>query len=283
MRAAALAAFSAALGACDPNFDGAAYLITEPRVIAVQGEPAESLPGNFVRYRALVATPEGTDETAALEWSFCTEPKPITEDNIAGESCLRQPAANRIGPVFTSSTPHDACTIFGPDPPPGDFRPRDPDLTGGYYQLLLLRGAGPDAIAGERILCNLARASAALSREYRQRYAINQNPRLGALSFGAATLDALPAGAEVALSLALDAGAHENYVRLDPITKTIVEDTETLAISWFVNRGALETRRTSTGENILHTPAEPGPLHLWVVVRDSRGGTSFESYRATVR
>src|SRR5262249_27064651 len=152
-----------------------------------------------------------------------------------------------VGTTITASTPPEACTLFGPDPPPGDFRPRDPDLTGGYYQPLLLRGEGPDAIASERIRCNLARAPVDLAREYRERYVANANPHLGASitarersSGNAVELDELPPSAEIELEATIAGDAREQYLVLDG--RALKTACEVLAISWFTTRGEFESR-----------------------------------------
>ena len=59
--------------------------------------------------------------------------------------------------------------------------PRDPDVTGGYYQPVRARLGALTAFALSRVTCNLPGATAEVAAEYRARYPHNNNPHLGAL------------------------------------------------------------------------------------------------------
>ncbi len=93
-------------------------------MLAILTEPAEAKPGEAVTYRSLVASPDGTVD-AVPSWAFCTAPKPPTEDNAVSTQCADGAALEPIGqyPTVSSAIPADACTRFGPEVPPGDFRP----------------------------------------------------------------------------------------------------------------------------------------------------------------
>jgi hypothetical protein len=75
----------------------------------------------------------------------------------------------------------------------------------------------------------------------------------------------------------------------DPSKRVLVDHREAIRVSWFVDGGELESERTgrteddteSYADNLWTTPAA-GPAHLWVVVRDTRGGVAFESFDITV-
>ncbi|HLL22357.1 MAG TPA: hypothetical protein VK427_09510, partial [Kofleriaceae bacterium] len=123
------------LGACDDTLDQRLAIVDEPRVLAIISEPAEVRPGEPASYRALVVGPDGSIATPPA-WTFCKAPKPVTEDNVVSAACLdaAQLTALGIGETATGTLPADGCLCFGPDVPPGGFRPRDPDPTGGYYQ-----------------------------------------------------------------------------------------------------------------------------------------------------
>jgi hypothetical protein len=65
---------------------------------------------------------------------------------------------------------------------------------------------------------------------------------------------------------------------------------EGMEVAWYTSGGTLTngstgrsgtdlTTRTSVG---FTTPVSAGPLHLWVVLRDSRGGVDFTEVDATV-
>jgi hypothetical protein len=266
---------AATLAACRPNVEDAPYAIAAERVLAVRGDPPESPPGRPVTYRALIAP--GT--SAELDWSFCVEPKPLTENDVVSKDCLAQGSpslmvlARGAGATITATTPPDACQLFGPDPPPGMYRPRDPDVTGGYYQPLSIFGAGSPAVALERILCNLAKAPIDVAAEYRARYTPNRNPTL--LDVAAdMPLDRVPPGATVTLSASWSSDSAETYVLYDPATTSIIEAQEVLSVAWFATEGAFETSRT-TGDNTWTAPDTEGQIAMWIVLRDSRGGVDF--------
>src|SRR5207253_227540 len=60
-----------------------------------------------------------------------------TEDNVVQPACIDNPDWSDPlgdGATVTATMPAAACATYGPDTPPGGFRPRDPDPSGGYYQ-----------------------------------------------------------------------------------------------------------------------------------------------------
>ena len=118
----------AALGACDDSLDQRLGIIETPRVLAVLAEPAEAKAGALVRYEAVIAGPEGP-LVLTPSWGYCTSPKPPTEDNAASVGCVGGEALIELGtaPMVSGTIPAEACIRFGPDVPPGGFRPRDPD------------------------------------------------------------------------------------------------------------------------------------------------------------
>src|SRR5262249_44281457 len=135
---------------------------------------------------------DGTITTPDAAWGFCIAPKPLTENNVVADACLGQDAIAPItpGPSTSAATPADACSRFGPDVPPSmpgqpPLRPRDPDITGGYYQPLVVQLGSDTTFGLERITCNLANAPVDVSIEYRMRYVANQNPLLQPLSLPA--------------------------------------------------------------------------------------------------
>ena len=73
-------------------------------------------------------------------------------------------------PTVTAPVPADACFLFGPEVSSAELRPRDPDVTGGFYQPMRVSVAGAETTAFGllRIRCNLGSAGAeavALPRE----------------------------------------------------------------------------------------------------------------------
>jgi hypothetical protein len=291
-----------ALAACKPDFGASLSLVTAPEILAVRGEPAEAAPGAMVSFTALVAAPDGTVAAPPLDWTLCLAPKPADTDNVVGDACLArdQPYVAQGVPAASAAIPDDACARFGPDSPPqtGDAppaRPRDPDATGGYYQPLRVDLADASAVALERIHCNLAGASMELADQYRMRYSLNRNPTLSPLTATVngqtAAIDQIPAGADVTLSVGWTADSPETYPVFDVLAQTLVDQREAMRVSWYATSGALAVETSGAAENdpALSTenhwraPAQSGVAHLWVVLRDSRGGLDFAAYDVTVR
>jgi hypothetical protein len=297
MRALSLLALVVAALGCRPDLGDPASLITEPRILAVRGDPPESLPGASVSYRPLVVSAKGTMTSAAPEWAFCTSPKPLTENGVVSTVCLASGVQTIAGPSASvaAATPQDACSLFGPATPPGAFRPRDPDATGGFYQPLRVELGDLTAFQLERITCDLPDAPVAIATEFAQRYKPNENPTLAplvALVNGATiALDQVPAGSEVTLRTGWGANDAESYLMFDPDALTLVERREAMRVSWFVTAGSLADEVTGRREDDLATttettwlaPSTPGVAHLWLVLRDSRGGGDFAAYDVQTR
>jgi hypothetical protein len=283
-RLAPLAAL-AALAACEDALDQRLAIIDRPRVLAIVAEPAEARPGAQVTYRAVVGGPDGPLD-AAPRWSYCTAPKPPTEDNAVSVSCARGEALQPIGeaPSVTAALPTDACVRFGPEVPPGNFRPRDPDPSGGFYQPVRADTGPLLAFGLSRVTCKLPGATAELSREYDLGYVPNRNPELDAPALAAA-----PANASVTLSASWPADAAETYLYFDSLAQALVMRREAMRLSWFATAGALDVDASAVGEDdpatrvetTWHTPG-PGPATLWLVLRDSRGGVTARAVAVTV-
>ena len=96
------------------------------------------------------------------------------------------------GAQVTLTIPSNACALHGPDTPPTKMgepplRPRDADVTGGYYQPVSVEvpAAAGDAGLGfvlERIGCNLPNVSLDVVQAFQKRYQPNINPALAGLT-----------------------------------------------------------------------------------------------------
>lgn len=292
----AIPLFAIAAG-CVPDLGDPESLVTDTRILAVRGDPAEGMPGATVTYTSLVAAPGGSVKNPALDWAFCASPRPLTDDDAVSTACLGDGVVPIGGPsqAITAATPLDACSLFGPDTPPGNFRPTDPDDTGGFYQPVRADLGALVAFRLERVTCDLPDAPVAAAIAFAKTYQPNHNPTLTKLaaSVGQAevALDALPAGTSVQLGTGWGAGDAETYVMFDPGTMTLVERREALRVSWFVTAGTLADEVTGSAEDdpaittttTWLTPATPGVVHLWLVLRDSRGGVDFAGYDVEVR
>jgi hypothetical protein len=298
LRALVAAAALLSLAACEPDLDQRLSLLDEPRVLAVISEPAETAPQTQATHRVHLASKDGAVITS-VAWAFCTEPKPPTEDNVVNARCLGD-AVRELGhsEAITALTPVDACMRFGPDVTSGEYRPRSPDLTGGYYQPLRLTPPAElnaaVAFASHRISCNLANAPVDVVRQYRERYVANQNPAPPALvRADGASLTARP-GDLVDLLASWPAGAAEPYVSYEQATARLLDRREGLRLSWYATAGQWCSDATGQSEeelaadvapgeqapagespNCWRAPDEPGPVTMWIVLRDSRGGAAI--------
>jgi hypothetical protein len=273
------------LAACDESLDQRLAIIDEPRVLAVIGEPAEATPGEAVAYSAVIASPEGPVASVPA-WSFCLSPKPPTEDNVVPAPCVRGEELQDLGSALavTGELPVEGCLRYGPETPPGEFRPRDADPTGGYYQPIRVEVDRLLAFGLTRITCKLPSAPADLARRYDLEYVANQNPTLDPIA-----LANVPANTDVTLTASWPAEAAETYVFFDRLAQQLVDRREAMRVSWFATAGELASDATAVGETDLatsvsttwRTPAA-GTAHLWFVLRDSRGGLAVRDVSITV-
>jgi hypothetical protein len=292
-----LAAFGFSIAACAPSFGASDSSIDSPRILAIRAEPAEAKPGTSVTFRALVAGPDGTVPSPVIRWAFCSEPKPLTTNNVVSDACLstQMPAPEGAGGPFVAATPADGCTLFGPDPPASEARPRDPDATGGYYQPLRADLAGAaSAFALARILCDRPNATAVAAANFAQAYVPNANPTLlpvaARLAGAPASLSALPSGARVELDAAWPATSAETYAYFDAVSGAVTFKREAMSVAWYATDGSFDTESTGRAEDDVATttsnawvaPSRPQTVHFWVVLRDSRGGVDFASFDGAV-
>jgi hypothetical protein len=285
--------------ACVPSLGPGDSLVGSTRILAIRADPAEAPPGAKVTFTSLVAGPDGTVTDASIAWDFCTAPKPLTEDNVVSNACLGSDALAPAGagPTTTAAIPKDACTLFGPDTGSTGFRPRDPDSTGGFYQPLraeLPGEASADAaFALARIHCDLPNASAAAASAFAAAYTLNQNPELLPLTATVAgspvPLAAVPAGARVTFEASWPDASAETFAYFDPAAQTVTMQRESMQVAWYSSDGSLDTESTGRASDDPTTstddgwqaPSTAGTVHLWIVLRDSRGGVAFASYDVT--
>jgi hypothetical protein len=85
-------------------------------------------------------------------------------------------------------------------------------------------------------------------------------------------------------------GGAEAYVYVDPTSKQIASGRESVVASWYATAGTFDLDRVgrdgtdtaTTVDNGWTAPTSPGPVHLWVVLRDARGGVGWGSYTLMV-
>jgi hypothetical protein len=302
----------AAIG-CRPAVGRAPSLIVGPEILAVRGEPAEVSPGTSASFQFLLASPLGTVADAQGTWDVCTQPKPPSESNSVARACVIAPPGTDVGATFEAPIPGDACSLFGPNAPAAKageppFRPRDPDVTGGYFvPVRLLVDSGVDdglgstliAFAFERVFCGLGGAPLAAIQDYNTRYQKNSNPTLQGLAIVAADETrteillgpgTVASGSTVVLAASTSAESAETFPVYDSVAQILNDQVETLSVSWFASDGKFEDDRvdadpaTMEARNVWTAPQVPAnqDIPLWVVVRDSRGGVAFASTVLTV-
>jgi hypothetical protein len=283
-------------GACTPMFHDDPALITEARVLAVQFDPPEAAAGGDVIARALVASPSGTLTDAAVDWSWCLVPKPPADNGIVNVECLAGGEVVGSGTQTRLSIPPDACSLFGSETPPGDYRPRDPDATGGFYQPVRLDVDGASSFGLERITCRQRSLSVDVATELSRTYVANRNPRLlpvestGTNGTEGGTAASVVVGDDVRVTLRVDGADFEAFPIVDLQTQTLLTARETLRFGLFGSGGRFASSRfdgidADDGPEVSTTwraPQEVGTVHLWAVVTDSRGGSDFVGWDVVV-
>jgi hypothetical protein len=319
--------------ACRPEVGSPISQVNGPTILAVKGTPAEVDPRSTktsVVFEALAVDESGrvpgpsADIVDPLQWAVCDQPKPPTENNSVSANCLDPDLVpGTIGPTattFKATIASNACALFGPTTPPvaegqAAIRPRDADVTGGYYQPVRVELFVPEALRRpamstsesmisfelQRIQCGLANAPSDKLHEYTANYKLNTNPTLtqvttqvpGAVLVTTPTTAAstpqiaVPAGQSIDLAVYWSQDSVENYPAWDVLKRDLVYHNESMRVSWYATGGAFEHDITGRGEDDqeLFAPntwksdtASVGQVvHLWFVLHDSRGGTDFGS------
>jgi len=84
----------------------------------------------------------------------------------------------------------------------------------------------------------------------------------------------------------------ESYVLFDLASRTLVAQRESMRVSWFTTGGSFANDTTGRAvdeyllvstDNDWTAPIDETDVVLWAVLRDSRGGVSWNRYRVTVR
>lgn len=270
--------------ACARYSTDASSVVSDPRIIAVVAEPAEARPGSEVTLALHAADADGPLEDFAFSAYFCLLPKPLTENNALTAACWNEPGAPLPlqDSVVHGVIPKDACALFGPDPPPGDFRPRDPDHTGGFFVPVLIEAFDRRSVFLQRVRCEPADLRADVAREYAARYADNQNP----VGLGLA-LHPRDASGALRAEVTLPFAAAERFVVASALSQTVEETAEVLTVEWLVTQGTLSVATAELVEQrgvwvaeVDWDHAGPDSAHLYAVVRDSRGGMAFAAREA---
>ncbi len=100
----------------------------------------------------------------------------------------------------------------------------------------------------------------------------------------------IPAGCPAACGAPRGCAGAERYVNLDLMTQSAVFQREGIHASWFATVGTFDNDRTgrdgtddtTTSDNGWTAPSSLGAAHLWVVLRDDRGGIGWAGYALDV-
>lgn len=309
-----------AAAACQPTFDDDPSRVTGPRVLAVRSEPAEAKPGEAIEIRALY-TDGVTTAVRPLAFDFCTARPALAEPTAVASACIEGVSGARarigLGAEARGTMPSEACRLFGPERPlgkPGEpaGRPADPDGTGGFYQPGIVSIPALDVRAESlfeiRVRCNPSGATQAAVAELERRYRANSNPALESLVVeraGAPTPAFVAEASEIAVApnelITLrvtwpqcpteePCGGAERYVAYDPAARVVVARRESIRASWLASNGEIGAARNGRAEDdesrdlatTWRAPASTSTSTIWVVLRDSRGGTVWRTVVARV-
>jgi hypothetical protein len=318
-------ATAAASGACKPDLGAPISVLSGPRILAIRGTPAEAAPGTKVTYDLLAADETGPIVAPSVTWAQCHVPKSPSDPNKVSVACLSVPDDAGPSPTFTAPMPMgtipsgpdggtvnvDACQHFGPEAPtdmPG-VRPRDPDVTGGYYQPVRANLSTPaGTLTGfdlERIRCDLANAPADVTVTYNANYVLNSNPTIASVMLdpdGAATplfasgtparatVATVSAGQAVSLRVSWADASAETYLVWNLASHTLDTHREALTVYWFTTAGLFahdssgrdEQDPADDTDDVWTAPTTPGPVYFWAVLTDIRGGVDFAQAKVDV-
>ena len=80
--------------------------------------------------------------------------------------------------------------------------------------------------------------------------------------------------------------ALETFPVFDPASLSLATVRETMSVAWFATAGTMRDARTGSSSTDASTvwtaPAQAATVHLWAVLRDSRGGVAWTSAVANV-
>jgi hypothetical protein len=86
-------------------------------------------------------------------------------------------------------------------------------------------------------------------------------------------------------------GGAERFVNFDLSSQTVVDQREGIHVSWYATAGIFDQDRTgragtddaSTSDDGWTAPSSAGLVHLWIVLRDDRGGIGWAEYVLDVK
>lgn len=268
---------------CVPVSEDRPSRVDSPRVLAVVIDPPEARPGETVAARVIVGDASGVVADPQAYWALCTSTKDVAENNAVDVACWDERYAPLGGPAETIevSIPDDACSTFGPEVTDDDQRPTDADSTGGYY--LPVRVAIPElaAFGFARLTCRLPNASADVVADFEEAHTPNRNPLIERLEVtdesGLPAGPTVLAGSRLSLRVSTASDSVERYPLYVQAAGAVELREEALRVAWFSNAALLDREvsrvESSRGEAVAVADV-PGPVAIWAIVRDDRGGAA---------
>jgi hypothetical protein len=287
-----------ALLACEATGFDPEYLVNTLRVLAVQADAPIAQPGQTVHLTALWADPNGAGRPVQWAWGTCLNPASTQIPDCA--AALRTLASG--GDSFTATVPTNALD----------------GVVVGEFGVVFAACAGtltlaPNPENGAPVTCTDASGDVVGRDGFvwgGTRITVfsgvtNQNPQIDSVSIDGApwgpndvplldtcaakNTDDCPPSTQHVFSYTAPEGSAETYdVGLGPTTEQL--------IGWFyVTQGSLTAGYASPSTDDAGAPVSPPtfdmtftptqadknePLHVWMVLRDDRGGLSFTERRA---
>lgn len=266
-----------------------ASLVDKLRVLAIKAEPPEAAPGEIISLTALVADPLENRRNTGHLWVMCD---PSVEGEL-GNACAQQdtlrsfdlealPEGVNIFPLFFNFAFYRAPWGIL-DQLEEEERRRGMTAT---VLLVAWEGGSQEQLQDPSILKQLAikRIRIADPQETPNRNPVLETVTINDQPFGETDEPRVKAGGTITLSASSTEDSVEVFQRVLP-DGTVVEQSEQNVFSWYTRGGrftqGLEySSRTESGDPIGLELPELGTLpddrlHLWVVLRDARGGTDW--------
>lgn len=290
-------ACAALLCACaSPTTFTPASFIEKLRVLDIKATPAEVVPGEQTLLQSLVVDPYKDVRPLSYLWVMCDpDPSGSSASPCGATSDLRSisdltggaggalPAGVHIFPF--GSAVYDTAPADAFDP----FPPGSPERENGLESTILLvtwEGTDPQELRSSDTVEQVAlkRVRIVLPGAARNHNPVLAEVRVGGHPFTDVAPPRLQGGSTIVLSATAGPGSAERYDRTLP-DGTVLHETEPMVFSWYANAGAFdevqqESARTSDGQGIdfrvpTYDQTAGGVVDLWVVLRDSRGGSDF--------
>ena len=246
------------------------FRLDKLRVLAIQADTPEVNPSSgpvTVNLKPVLSGVNGAQSALTYQLETCADPGvgygifPVcTQDPLrpaAQTGSLTLPSPNYTGPVAETLTVSVPSYVFAGR--------NEQDKFNGVAYLVLLTVSSPN---GE-----IARAFRRLVATTRT--PLNTNPTLTAIQVAGANITNSP-GVAADLAAVIGTGAESYSVKI--LDGTLSPRKETLTISWFSAGGSFKFSRTdSTSVNAWTPPAAgtTGPIFLYAIIRDDRGGVGL--------